>query len=170
MNRNMRLFVLVSLVWTSLATATVKVAYVDLQQALQSVDAGKKAKARLEKEVATKRKELEKQQAALQKEAEQFEKKAAILNEGARAKKQAELQKRLLEFQQKAARTQTELQGRERSLTAPLIKELRGIIEGIGKARKYELILEKNESAVLYAQSGSDITAEVIKRFNAKRK
>lgn len=42
------------------ATPNLKVAYVDLQQALQSVDAGKKAKGQLEKDVASKKAELEK--------------------------------------------------------------------------------------------------------------
>lgn len=153
----------------SAATANLKVAYVDLQQALQSVDAGKKAKGQLEKDVANKKAELEKEQSALQKEAEEFEKKAAILNEAARGKKQAELQKKLMEFQRKAAETQMTLQQQERSLTKPLIDELRSIIEGLGKERGYSLILEKNEGAVLYAEAGSDLTDEVVKRFNSKR-
>lgn len=152
------------------ANAALKVAYVDLQQALQSVDAGKKAKGQLEKDVAAKKAELEKEQAALQKEAEDFEKKAAILNEAARGKKQAELQKKLVDFQRKAAETQMTLQQQERSLTKPLIDELRSIIEGLGKERGYSLILEKNESAVLYAETGSDLTDEVVKRFNDKKK
>jgi outer membrane protein len=153
----------------AVANASLKVAYVDLQQALQSVDAGKKAKSQLEKDVAAKKNELEKEQASLQKEAEEFEKKAAILNEAARGKKQAELQKKLMEFQRKAAETQMTLQNQERSLTKPLIDELRSIIEGLGKERGYSLILEKNEGAVLYAETGSDLTDEVVKRFNAKR-
>src|SRR5256885_449782 len=140
-------------------SATLRVAYVDLQKALQTVDAGRTAKSQLEKEVAAKRTELEKAQADLQKEAEQFEKKAAILNETAKAQKQAELQKRFAEFQKSASESQMDLQKRERELTKPLIDELRAIIEGIGKEKNYQLILEKNEGAVLYAEAGSDLTS-----------
>ena len=147
-----------------------KVAYVDLQKALQSVDAGKNAKAQLEKDVAKKRTELEKAQAALQTEAEQFEKKAAILNDSAKAQKQAELQKKFAEFQKSAAESQMELQKRERDLTKPLIDELRSIIEDLGKEKGFQLILEKNEGAVLYAEAGSDLTDEVIGRFNKRKK
>lgn len=152
------------------ANSGIRVAYVDLQKALQTVEAGKRAKSKLEKEVQKRKMQLEKQQAALQKEAEQFEKKVAILNQTARVKKQAELQKKLMEFQRKASETQMALQKRERELTKPLIDELRAIIEGIGKSRKYQIILEKNESAVLYAESGADLTDEVIKKFNSRRK
>src|SRR5438270_37824 len=78
---------------------SISVGYVDLQKALQSVEAGRNAKSTLEKDVAAKRSELEKQQQALQKEAEQFEKKAAILNDSAKVAKQAELQKKYADFQ-----------------------------------------------------------------------
>lgn len=152
------------------AESTLKVAYVDLQKALQTVDAGKSAKSQLEKDVQKKRAELEKMQSQLQNEAEQFEKKAAILNESAKAQKQQELQKKFAEFQKNAAESQQELQKRERELTKPLIDELRAIIEGIGKEKGYQLILEKNEGAVLYAEAGSDLTETVIDRFNSKHK
>ena len=149
---------------------TLRVAYVDLQKAIQGVEAGKTAKEQLEKEVSQKRASLEKQQQALQSEAEQFEKKAAIMNDSAKAAKQAELQKRFAEFQKVAAESQMELQKRERELTQPLISELRAIIEGIGKEKGYQLILEKNEGAVLYAEAGSDLTEQVVERFNARQK
>ncbi len=152
------------------ADSAFKVAYVDLQKALQSVDAGKTAKANLEKEVTAKRAELEKLQTSLQKEAEAFEKKSAIMNDTTKAAKQAELQKRFAEFQKNAAESQMELQKKERELTKPLIDELRAIIEGIGKEKGYQLIVEKNEGAVLYAEAGSDLTEQVVDKFNSKKK
>jgi outer membrane protein len=147
-----------------------KIGYVDLQDALQSVDAGKKAKAQLEKDMTAKRSDLEKQQQNLQKEAEQFEKKAAIMNDGAKSAKQAELQKKFSELQKAAAESQMELQKRERELTKPIIDELRSIVEGLGKAQHFNLVLEKNEGAVLYAQNGIDLTKEVIESFNTRAK
>ncbi len=152
------------------ADGQLRVAYVDLQKALQSVEAGKTAKSQLEKDVASKRAELEKAQATLQQEAEQFEKKSAILNDSAKAAKQQELQKKFMEFQKNASESQADLQKRERELTKPLIDELRAIIEGIGKEKGFQLIVEKNEGAVLYAEAGSDLTDQVIEKFNTKYK
>ncbi len=149
--------------------APFRVAFVDLQDALQSVDAGKNAKAQLEKEMTAKRKKLEKAQAGLQKETEEFEKKAAVMNEAARSAKQAELQKKIAEFQKSFGESQMELQKRERELTKPIIDELRTIVEGMGKAQNFHLVLEKNEGAVLYAQNGTDLTKEVIAAFNARK-
>jgi outer membrane protein len=172
----MKLFLIPLILVSSFALATdapsgtFRVAYVDLQKALQSVEAGKTAKTNLEKDVAAKRTELEKEQAKLQQEAELFEKKAAIMNDSAKAQKQAELQKRFADFQKNAAESQMNLQKRERELTKPLIDELRAIIEALGKEDNYQLILEKNEGAVLYAQAGADLTDVVIGRFNASHK
>jgi len=163
-------FLVVSRLAFAADAAAFKVAYVDLQKALQTVDAGKNAKASLEKEVTAKRNELEKAQASLQKEAEAFEKKAAIMNDATKASKQAELQKKFAEFQKSAAESQMELQKKERELTKPLIDEIRAIIEGIGKEKGYQLIVEKNEGAVLYAEAGSDLTDQVIEKFNSKKK
>jgi outer membrane protein len=151
-------------------SSVLRVAYVDLQKALQTTDAGKNAKANLEKELTAKKADIEKKQAQIQEEMEKFEKQAAIMNETAKAQKQTELQKKIAEFQKSAAETQMELQRKEREVTKPLIDELRSIIEALGKEKNYQLILEKNEGAVLYAEAGSDLTEIVIDRFNAKHK
>lgn len=147
-----------------------RVGYVDLQKALQTVEAGRNAKSSLEKEVAGKKAELEKAQAALQKEAEEFEKKVAIMNDAAKATKQAELQKKFVDLQKSAAESQMNLQNRERELTKPIIDALRGIIEALGKEKSFQLILERNEGAVLFAQGGEDLTEGVIERFNSQNK
>ena len=114
--------------------------------------------------------ELEKAQAGLQKEAEEFEKKVAIMNDSAKAVKQGELQKKFVELQKNAAESQSGLQARERELTKPIINSIRGIIEAVGKEKNYHLILEKNEGAVLFAQGGEDLTETVIERFNSSYK
>ncbi len=151
-------------------TPSFKVGFVDLQRAMQTVEAGKRAKAELEKEVATKKAGLEKKQAQLQKEAEQFEKQVVLLDGAKKMERQQELQKKFAEFQKEAAESQMALQGRERELTKPILDEMRAIIEGIGKESAFQLIVEKNEGAVLYAEVGADLTQQLIERFNAKKK
>lgn len=147
-----------------------KLGFVDLQKTLQSVEAGKTAKATLEKEVTAKRTGLEKQQQTLQKEAEEFEKKSGLMNDSAKTQKQQELQKKFSELQKTAAESQMELQKRERELTKPIIDEIRSVVEAIGKEKGLTLVLEKNEGAVLYAQSGEDLTEAVVERFNSRSK
>jgi outer membrane protein len=148
--------------------ATPNIGFVDLRKALDSVEAYKSVKSTLDKELSSKKQELEKAQETLKKDAEQFDKKAAILNDSAKAQKQAELQKRFADLQKSAMESQTDLQKKERDLTQPLLDEMKSIIEGVGKEKSFQLVL--NEAAVLYAQAGSDITSQVVERFNAKHK
>lgn len=147
-----------------------RLGFVDLQKTLQNVEAGKTAKSTLEKEVTAKRTGLEKQQQQLQKEAEEFEKKAGLMNESAKTQKQQELQKKFAELQKTATESQMELQKRERELTKPIIEEIRSVVEALGREKGLTLVLEKNEGAVLYAQSGEDLTDAVIERFNSRSK
>lgn len=168
----MKAFVLAGIIFSMVTFAETKilVGVVDLQRALQTVDAGKAAKDNLEKKVQAKKLEIEKKQKAFQAEAEQFEKKAAILNDAAKGQKQAELQKKFLGLQQEAQQTQMELQKEERELTGPILNELKSISEAIGKEKGFQLVVEKNEGGVLFAESGADQTDLVIEKFNAKNK
>ncbi len=171
-NQNLTLitamFTLSVLAWAD--AAPMKLGTVDLQKALQTVESGKKAKSTLEKEVSAKKSELEKKQAAFQKEAEEFEKKSAILNDTAKGAKQAELQKKFVELQKQAQESQGELQKRERDLTQPIVNELKSIVEALGKEKGMHMVFEKNEAGVLYSESGTDLTDAVIEKFNSKNK
>ena len=167
--RALKLFTLAFVVATFVQAADIRIGFVDLQKVLTSVDAGKKAKSLLEKEMSAKRTSLEKEQKEIQTELEQLEKRSAILNETAKMKKQAELQKKLQAFQRKAMESQMALQKREQELTKPLLDEVRVIVESVGKSKGFQLILEKSEGAVLYAAQGADLTSDVIAAFNKKK-
>jgi len=166
----LRVVSFLALALTFATSAQAKMGYVDLQKAIQATEAGKKGKAALEKELAAKSAEFKKTEETLRKDADEFQKKMALMSDSARAKAQGELQQRFQELQSKAAASQMELQKKEREMTKPLIDELRAVIEGVGKEKEFEFVVEKNEGAVLYAQAGADLTDEVIERFNKKTK
>lgn len=154
---------------SSLASpAEFKVALVDLQRALQTVDSGKKARATLEKEFNEKKKKLEAEEESIKKMGEEFKKQSLVLSEEAKIKKQNELQERLIKYRELFSKAQLEIQSRERELTEPIVKRLKSIVEELGKSKGYSLIFEKNENGVLYSLSQDDLTEEVIKVFNKK--
>jgi outer membrane protein len=155
---------------TAVRAEEVKIATVDMQKALQTVDAGKKAKAQLEKDFTQLKKQIEGEEAALKKMDEEFKKQSLVMNDEARAKKQGELQERFMKYQEMRARSQAEIQKKEKELTAPLIGKLRGVIGDTAKSKGYGLVLEKNENSVLFSLEKDDITAEVIAAFNKANK
>lgn len=147
-----------------------KIGTVDMQRALQSVDAGKKAKSQLEREFNAKKKELQGEENSIKKMTEEFKKQSLVMSDEARAKKQSEIQDRIMKFQQQTAESQMEIQKKEHDLTQPIIDKLRGIIADVAKSHGYTLILEKNESTVLYSLDKDDLTNDVISAYNKQEK
>lgn len=147
-----------------------KLGTVDMQKALQTVDAGKKAKAQLEKDFNVKKKELQSEEAAIKKMGEEFKKQSLVLSDEARAKKQGEIQERIMKFQELTQRSQGEIQQKEAELTQPIIGKLRSIIADLAKKKSLAVVLEKNENTVLFSQDKDDLTDEVISTFNKQHK
>src|SRR5437868_9074504 len=79
-----------------------KIGYVDVQRAIQEVEEGKAARARLQDELKQKRGDLERKRAELEKLKADYDKQAPVLSEDAKRKKQEELQKAFVDAQQGA--------------------------------------------------------------------
>jgi outer membrane protein len=150
------------------AADEIKIGVVDMQKALQSVDSGKKAKAQLESEFNTRKKDLDAEKASLEKAGQEFKKQSLVMSDEARAKKQGELQARYMKLQENFSRSQQEIQQKEQELTGPILNRLRTIIGEIAKQKGFTVVLEKNENTVLYSQDRDDITQEVVTTFNKK--
>lgn len=152
----------------SLAQAQAKVGFVDMQKAIQTTAAGKKAKAELEGEFNKKKKDLEKKESDLKKMGEDLEKKKAVLSEEALGKKQAEFQEEMMKYRDVVGKSQVEIQKKERELTAPILEKMRKVIGKIAKDKGYTLVLE-NSQMVLYSTADADLTEDVIKAFDKEK-
>lgn len=146
-----------------------RIALVDMNKAIQTVDQGKKAKADLQKEVAAKEKEVTNEEAAIRKSMEEFQKQASVMNEDARVKKQQEIQEKVMKHQEKRMRYQNEMQKREADLTKPIVERLRKLISDMSKQKGYQMVLEKNDSVVLFSYDSDDLTDELISQFNKSK-
>ncbi|UXR64032.1 OmpH family outer membrane protein [Bdellovibrio bacteriovorus] len=162
------LIVLSMLLTASLAQAETKVGFVDMQKAIQSTSAGKKAKTELETEFNKKKKELEKKEADLKKMGEDLEKKKSVLSEEALGKKQAEFQEEMLKYRDVVGKSQLEIQKKERELTAPILEKMKKVITKLAKDKGYTLVIE-NSQMVLYATPDADMTEDVIKAFEKEK-
>jgi outer membrane protein len=152
------------------AAEDMKIGTVDMQKALQSVEAGKKAKSQLEKEFTSKKKELQDEESSIKKMGEEFKKQSLVMSDEARAKKQSELQERIMKLQENSGRSQMELAKKERDLTQPIILKLKTIVTDMAKTKGYTMVLEKNENTVLFSQDKDDLTNDVISTFNKQFK
>src|SRR3954452_17239787 len=80
------------------AHADDKLAFVDLQRALEETNEGKAAKIRLKSDFDKKQKELDEKQEELKKMKDDFDKKSALMKEDAKQKMQQDMQQRLMQL------------------------------------------------------------------------
>lgn len=156
--------------------ADVKLAIVDFQKALNSVEEGKVAKTRLEKEAKEKEKALEKKKAELDKlqdEYKAFQAQAALMKPEAAEQKRQKLETDLTEKSQAYVAlyqsTQKEFAEKEQKATADIINRLHELVNELGRKDGYAMVFEKN-SGLIYAAVSTDITEKLIQTYNAKYK
>ena len=142
-----------------------KIAYVDLQKAIQETAAGKKAKKELEKEFNSKKEELQKREADLKKMNEDLEKKKAVLSDEVRNRKAGEFQQEMLKYRELVGQSQANIQKKERELTQPILEKLQEQLDKLAKERGYSMIFEKSEQSVLWARKDLDLTDDLVKAF-----
>ncbi len=166
------LFALVALLlFVTPAFAEMKIAYVDLQKALNLSKAGAEAKS----EIAAKAKEYEtefkiKEGAFLELKGE-LEQQAALLSDSAKQEKVREYQQRVAELQKFKQDAQRKLQQEDGKLTQSILKDLSVILKKMGKDGGYAMVLEKSEGGLVYiADHMNDLTDELIKAYDKSYK
>jgi outer membrane protein len=146
--------------------AEMKVGIVNVQDVLDTVEEGKKAKSLLEKAVADRKKSLDDQQKDYKRLEDAYEKQKLVLSPSALEEKRKELETKRGDLQRALMTAQSDMQKKEMELTGDILKKIRQVVEKIGRDGSYALILEKNEGGVIYNKDGFDVTKQVVDEFN----
>jgi outer membrane protein len=156
--------------FSSIWAADFKIAYVDIQKAVNECNAGKDAKKVITKEVEKFQALIADKRRRASGLKESLDKQTLMMTPDARASKEREYQSKLREFQRWGEDSQNEINQKrmelERSISVGLIKT----IQKIGTDEGYTLILERNENIVLHISKALDITDRVIKVHDAQKK
>lgn len=152
------------------AHAEFKAAYVDIQRAVQEVEEGKVAKARLQSMADTKQKAFEKEQNAIKAELEAYQKQKAMMDDKLAAAKEGELQKKMFEFQQKAEKLRLELADSERKELGTIFPKLEELLGQIAQREGLTMVFDRSSSGLAWAPASLDLTNELIRMYNGKYK
>jgi outer membrane protein len=148
----------------------IKVGVVDLMKVLNESDAGKKAKTELEAAIKAKQTVIDEKGKEIEKMKGDIEKQSSVLSAEARKQKQDELEKMIREYQRTVSDSQNEVKKRESELTNGILREIRSIVEKMGKDDGYTMIIENAEGIILYSKKDLDLTDAVIKKYNESKK
>lgn len=164
-----KILVAVLALMTAKSFAETKIGYVDVQKAVQTTAAGKKAKDSLDAEFKKRKDVLDKKKADIEKMGQDLEKKKSVLSEEVLNKKQSELQEEMMRFQKNVAENQLEIQKKEKELIEPILEKMKKIIEKVSTAKGFSMVIEKTAQNVLYANKDSDLTDEVVSTFEKEK-
>ncbi len=142
----------------------VKIGYIDMQRALNESEAGKKAKADLEKMIKERGSKIEEKVAVRDKLVSEIEKQSVVLSAEAKRQKEDELDKLTREIERMVSESNAELKKEQRNIETEIVKDLDAIIKEIGKEGNYTMILPAE--VILYSEEGADITDQVISKHN----
>ena len=149
------------------AHAEEKIALVSLQRALNEVNEGKNAKAKLKKDFETKKKEIDAMKLELDNMGKDLDKQKLVLSQDALKAKSQEFQNKYVAMQQKAADYEKDFRSQDAETAQKIIDALRGVVSDISGKEGYTLVIENSAETVLFAKNAQDITDKVIATYNA---
>jgi outer membrane protein len=150
------------------ASASVRVAVIDVQTLVMESAAGKEAKARLQKladEKRTERAKMTDEFDALQK---QIQTQATTLSDSKIADLRKQLDDKKVAIDRFDDDAKQQLDDAQRKELDALEQQIMPIIKELGQEMKLTLIFNKFQSGLVYADPSTDITDIVLKRFNTR--
>jgi len=147
------------------ARAEYKLAYVDVQRALNECDAGKRAKADFQGRVTSLESRLQRQQNEVQSLKDEMEKKGMLMNADQRQALQDQYMEKLKNFDRDYKDSKDELQAKDQEVTSKIVHDLAQVIRTIGERDSYTMVFEKG--SILWGAPNIDITDQVIRSYNA---
>lgn len=165
MKRSM-ILILTVLSLSLFAFSEVKIGVVNGQDVIQKTKRGQSIRTRLEnlgKAKQTQIENLEKDIVALQKDLN-----SPALNAETKEKKGRELEDKKISYQRVVQDAQKEFQAQQQKEMMTMYNEIMPLIQELGKAKGFSLILDVASSGIAYFDPSIDITNDVIKAVDAK--
>ena len=150
------------------AQEKIKIGYIDIQKVISESQAGKPARDRFQAQVKKAEGDILKERQDIERLKSDLDKKGPLLKDEERRNIEIDLQKRSVNLQRSMSDHQQELQVKNNEMMSEILKELEKIVNEVGRAEKFTLILERSQ--ILYSDQGIDITSKVIETYNSRAK
>ncbi len=157
------------LAWgTGASNEPVKIGVVDLDQAINATEQGKKARDELSRKRRDAEAKLQPMVERYQQLVEELKSKRFVLSEEALFQKQLDLAELANEIESKRKEILGQLKVDEERLVGPLRANLAEIVADIGKQQGFTVILARATPGLMYAREAVDITDLVIDQVNKR--
>ena len=144
-----------------------KIGYIDLQYIASNSAEGKAATSKIQEYAKKKTAELEGKQKALEAARNKLLQGGTVLSESARGQMEKEIDKMARELQFAQQEAQSEQQALTTDLQNDFQTRLNPIIDQVANEKGLHYVLSIADSGVIWANTGLNISAEVMKRLDA---
>ncbi|HEX3409935.1 MAG TPA: OmpH family outer membrane protein [Candidatus Binataceae bacterium] len=156
---------LMALAAASTARADIKLAYVDIQRALNDCRNGKSAKTEFRGRLERVQSQLQGEQSEVQRLKDELEKKGPLMQPDQRQSLEQQYSRKLRDFQDDYKSTRETMQEKDNEITGAIVRDLATIVRQIGQKNGYTMVMEKGN--LLWAVPSVDITDDVIRDYDA---
>jgi outer membrane protein len=151
------------------ASGGAKIGVIEVQRIVQESAIGKESLARVQKLQQAKQEDLQKRQKELRDLETKIQDQGKALSEDAMEKLQKEYQAKAVELKRFQDDAQRELEEAQRKELGDLEKRIMPVINDVAKEQGYQLVFNKFNSGLLFADDKSvDLTEAVITKFNSQ--
>jgi outer membrane protein len=144
-----------------------KIAYINIQRVANESSEGKAATAKVQALSQKKVQELADKNKALQADQQKLQTGGLVLSDQARAELERKIERQNTEIQRAQQDAQQEVQELQQELQNEFQRKLMPIVQQVFDERSLHMLFSAADAGIVLANQGLDITAEVIKRFDA---
>ena len=134
------------------AHADIRLAFVDIQRALNECRNGKAAKAQFRVRVQHMEGQLQGEQDQVQSLKDQLEKKGPLMQPDQRQNLEDDYTRRMRQFQDDYKNSRDELQQRDNEMTGEIVRDIAVVVRQIGIKNGYTMVMEKGQPALGHAR------------------
>lgn len=149
-------------------STTTKIGVLEVQRIVAESAVGKESLARVQKIQGQKQEELTRRQTELKDLEKKIQDQNKSLSEEALDKLQKDYQAKALEFKRSQDDAQRELEELQRKELSELEKKVMPVIDAVAREQGFNLVFNKFQSGLLFADGSSDLTDAVITKFNSQ--
>ena len=144
-----------------------KLAYVNVQRIATESSEGQAATKRITALREEKEKDLVARNSKFEEARKRLETSASVLSESVRSTQQKEVERLQTELQRATQDAQKAVEDLQTELQVDFERRLRPVISEVAAARGLHMVFSAGDSGIVWADTGLDITTDVVKRLDA---
>jgi outer membrane protein len=156
--------------WSACSSAADKIGFINVNEIIQTTNAGKKKVDDFKKYVEKKNEEIKSVDTELTKMKNELEKQSSIMTGSSRNEKETAYQKKLRDYQLLVNDAKEDIKRRDQDAIQKMVPGIMKIVRNIAEKENYTLILDVSTMQIPYYAKENDFSKKVIEEYDKENK